>query len=507
MSSPSPASETPQPAGVLAYTRIARRRAVLILLTAVLVGAVAMGVSTLQAKRYEATAALLFRPAQAGQALADSRAAGVASDPYRDAATNVELVSLPEIARRAAGPLRSTTDDVAHHIRVQAKGQSDVVEIVADAPRAGVAQRLANTYASTFIGFRRETDRAGILETQRLVDRKRAELAPAERNGPRGRSLADRSDQLAVLASLQTGNAELVQSATLPSSPASPRPLRNGVLGAILGLVVGFVLAVARERLDRRLRDDEEIEGVAALPVLGRIANARSLKRTGRAALADLEPFRLLHANLRYRNVQQPIRSVLVTSPATEDGKSVVAANLAAAAASVGARALLIEADFHRPVMARRYELDPSVGLSSVAAGHVALGKAVQEVEVDVGDDGAAFAMQVLVAGTPPRSAADLLGSGGMARLLHQDTYGYDLVVIDTPPMAMVADAAPLVRDVDCVLLVARPGHTPARALRRLREQLADLGPSLLALVIDGIEEPDAVAHYAYERPSGRSGV
>ena len=98
---------------------------------------------------------------------------------------------------------------------------------------------LANTFVQAFIAYRRSVDLKAIRDTQDLVQRKLSTLTPQERNGPRGRALSASADQLAVLASLQTGNAEIAQQADVPSAPSSPKPIRNGLIGLIAGTLLG----------------------------------------------------------------------------------------------------------------------------------------------------------------------------------------------------------------------------------------------------------------------------
>jgi succinoglycan biosynthesis transport protein ExoP len=139
------------------------------------------------------------------------------------------------------------------------------------------------------------------------------------------------------------------------------------------------------ERLDRRLRDINELESTFSLPVLAGIPNSKGVggSRNG----APLEPhetesFRMLRTRLRYFNVDRDIRTVLITSAAAQDGKTTVAWHLALSTAESGSRALLLEADFHRPTVAERQNLQPLPGLAELLSGQASAEGALQHVDV-----------------------------------------------------------------------------------------------------------------------------
>src|SRR5205807_8470385 len=130
--------------------------------------------------------------------------------------------------------------------------QANVVSIVATDRNPQLAARIPNAFAAQYIAFRREADRSKVAGAQALVQRQIKNESPAARKSSEGKTLQNRADQLAILASLQTGNAELVQPAQVPSSPSSPQPKRDGILRGLLGLLLVVGLAFLLERRDRR---------------------------------------------------------------------------------------------------------------------------------------------------------------------------------------------------------------------------------------------------------------
>jgi capsular polysaccharide biosynthesis protein len=241
---------------------VVRRRLGVVFLCLLLTPAAALAVSLLQEKEYIAKASLLFRDPQFDQKLFGSTFVEESNDPAREAATNVELVSFEEVADRTARRLGRglSGEDVSDATEVEAEGQSDIVSISATARDPKFAASLANTFGEEYVDFRREADRSTIREAQQLVRRDLRGLSAKERRSGPGESLAGRLSQLGVLASLQTGNAELAERARPPDDPASPQPLRNAALGLVLGALLGLGLALLVDRLDRRLRDPKEVE-------------------------------------------------------------------------------------------------------------------------------------------------------------------------------------------------------------------------------------------------------
>ena len=192
---------------------------------------------------------------------------------------------------------------------------------------------MANGFAAEFIENRREADRRTIFEAQKLVE-EQIKTVKQRGDADRAGSLRDRAEQLYVLGSLQTGNAELVQRAERPDSPASPKPLRNTILGLLLGGILGVGLVLLRARLDRRLRTTEALEQAFSRPVLALVPVAKEIAAgtPARRSRAE-EAFSTLWTNLRYFNVTRKIDSVILSSTRSGDGKTTVALNLATAAA------------------------------------------------------------------------------------------------------------------------------------------------------------------------------
>ena len=174
----------------------------------------------------------------------------------------------------------------------------------------------------------------------------------------------------------------------MPTSPASPKPKRSAIIGGFAGLLLGFALALVREQLDRRLRGAKDLGDTFDLPILANVPTSRAFANQAGKGVESLPPaereaFQMLRANLRFLNTDKELRSVVVTSAASGDGKTTVALNLAMADASVGRNVLLIESDMRRPSIAKLLGLADVSGLATyLARPEVKLEDVVQRVPV-----------------------------------------------------------------------------------------------------------------------------
>lgn len=494
---------------------IVRHRAPLILLGGLLAGLAALGISLLQTPQYEAKASLLFRDPGFSQQFEGSQVLA-SGDPQRDAATNLSLVTLQSVADSTADDLNIglSGNDIAHRVSAKPEGESDVVTLTATDTDPEVAAQIVNAFAENYIGFRQSADRMRVRRARVMIQRDLDQLSPAEKAGRVGQSLAKEVSKLRALEALQTGNAELVQRAEVPTTQASPKPVRTTAIAALLGSLLGVAITVGLERLNRRIRTPRELEDVFGVPILTTIGLNKSLA-AGTAPIQELhheapEAFQMLRTRLRYFNVDRRIQSVLVTSPAPKDGKTTVSIRLALDAAASGLKTILIDADFHRSTVASRTGISSFPGLAEFLSGQSPLEDVIQSVDAgstpgvngDQPDD--RRHLSIIAAGPEPPNSVELMESKRMVGLLEQLTQEYDLVVIDTPPVSRVADAIPLLRHVDGVILVGRIGVTTRDEGTHLVEQLAALDAPVLGVVANGVAAWTYRSYYGYykEEPS-----
>jgi polysaccharide biosynthesis transport protein len=477
--------------------RIVRRRKWVVVQAVVLVPLLALGFSLTQEKEYTATATLLFRAAPSGPEEGET-----VIDPTREAATNGQLVGLPIVADKAAESLEGVSGaEVLEAVEVEPSAEADTAKIAATTPDPELSAAMANAYGGAYIDFRRAADRGQVQDAIDVAEASLEDLTPTEREGKEGAALNEQLDRLKLAQALQTGGAELVQPADVPSSPSSPQTKRNVLLGFILGALLGICLAALLERVDRRVRSVDELEEIYDVPILARIPRSQRLSRRKAEAIGpqtqEGEAFRVLRTNLRYFNLDNGVHSILVTSPEAGDGKSTVARTLAMTMAEMGDDVLFVEGDLRKGGELRGVTGGPASGLSNVLAG-----TPYEKVLIDVDVPGSgphSRTLTVLPSGPVPPNPSELLDSAQMRDLLIRLQERFAVVVIDSPALAAVSDALSLVPEVSAVVIVGGLGKTTRDAGRELGKQFALLGKKPIG-VIANFTEPERGKYSHYYR-------
>jgi capsular exopolysaccharide synthesis family protein len=481
--------------------RIIRRRKIIVLQALIGVPLIALALTLTQDKEYTATATLLFRetPAAVGEG-------GGVVDPTREAATNGELVALPVVAEEAAKSIGDTIPaaEILASVEVTPSSNADTAAIAATTTSPERSAQIANIYGSAYISFRREADRNQLQEPIELAEQRLEELSFAELQGPQGAALQRELNQLKLNQALQTGGAELVQRATAPSEPSSPDPVKNVMLGIVLGALLGFGLAALLERVDRRVRSSEEMEELYGLPLVGRIP--RSSRLAGNGAAQEIgaqtlegEAFRALRANLRYFSVDKQLKSILIVSPEEGDGKSTVARSLAMTMAEMGDHVVLVEADLRKGSAFKQVTGAPAPGLSNVLTG-APLESVLVHIGVQAPSHSTTRALAVLPSGPIPPNPSELLESQRMREVLATLHASYEIVILDSPALGAVSDALAIVPDASEIVIVGGLGKTTRDAARDLNKQFSLLDKKPIGVIVN-FAEAERAKYSHYYRP------
>ena len=400
------------------YIQIARRRwMTIVIVTLLTLGAAAL--FTLRVTPQYASSARLFistpesntDQAYSGGLFSQARVTSYAS-----------LLTGEEISRRVVDRLNldESPRDLSRQIDAVAEPETVVLSITVTDSGPERAQLLTQTISEEFVQYVKE------LET------------------PEGKTTAP-------------VKASIVDRATTPDEPVSPRPVRNLALAALLGLLVGAGIAVLRETLDTSISTPRELaEATNGAPLLGSInfdkdAPARPLITDLNTHAPRVESFRVLRTNLQFINVDSESKVFVVTSSVPEEGKSTTVCNLGLTLAHAGEKVVVLEADLRRPKAAEYLNLEGTVGVTTILTGRVRIDEALQS---------APWGLKVIAAGSIPPNPAELLQSAAMNTLLKDLRERFDIVIIDAPPLLPVTDAAILAARSDGAILISRHGRT-----------------------------------------------
>lgn len=289
-----------------------------------------------------------------------------------------------------------------------------------------------------------------------------------------------------------------VASAEVASAPYSPNTRLIAGTGLAAGILLAGIYAISREVFDTRVRSEKDLARVTTAPNLGSLD--RQQGRDGVTMVMRSAPhspaaeqFRRVATNLEFADVDNSVRSVVVTSALPGEGKSTTSINLALAMAERFQRVLLVDGDLRKPSIAEYCQIEGTVGLTSVLVGSASIDDAIRPW--------AQGAIDVLPSGAVPANPTQLIGSGAMAELSEALIARYDFVVFDSPPLLPVADSLMLAKLADGVVIVTRFKSTTRQQAAQAIQSLENVSARVFGLVLNGIKPSRTEAHYGYGAP------
>lgn len=492
-----------------AYLKAIRRRMPLILLLTGVVTAVAVVLSLAQTKEYEATSRVVLSQTDPINSIIES-SQPVNYDPEAARNTLVSLIKIEPVADRvkAAEGLNDSAGELLDKVTTEVESNSDIVLIKALDADPNTAADIANGFAEQYQLYRQDTVRASLNDAADVTRSNIERLSPEEQASEQGRDLRAELRQIEILAAAQRGGVEVAETADVPTDPAKPRPLLNGVLAFVLGFGFAVAIAVGIEFIDRRLKDEEDVENAFNLPVLATIPRParRSQTVVPGEDRGQFEGYSALATNLRFFELGPELESIMITSPGPAEGKTSVTLGTARALAALDLRVIAIEADLRRPAFGR-FGIGRGAGLSTVLAGVSDVDSSLIEVDastlsrVDGTPPARARTFHVLPAGPVPPNPQALLARPMMTHVIEDARAMADVVLVDVPPLGAVNDPVTLANLVDGVVLIAHLGRTTRDASRRTLQLLGNVDARLLGVVVTGAA-PGEGYYGAYTSPS-----
>jgi capsular exopolysaccharide synthesis family protein len=485
----------PTEASLRNYFHVITHRFVWLLAVVVLIVAIAVAFVAVQKKEYSATAQLLVQPASGSVPISGTQQTVTSTDVL----TELQLITSGPVKGQVIAKLGFTPKISAAQV-----GQTNEINLTATARSPVLAAKVANNYAQIFVAYQRTSALNAIIaaeqQLQLQITALDAQLKPLESGASPSAGttatisalagqeavLKEQLAQLQVAAAETPGGVEVVSPASPPTSPSSPKPVRDVGIALVIGLLIGLGAEFAVEYFDDKVYTKDEAErlsgGVQVLAIVPRVKSWTRPKRP--MLITEIEPFspvteayRSLRTALEFAGHDTPLKTILITSASGAEGKTSTVANLGVVLANAGERVVIVSCDLRRPRMGAFLGLSETRGFTSVLLGHEELKDVLQPVVNTPG-------LSLLGTGPIPPRPTEMLGSDKAADIFKRLATDFETVLIDSPPLLPVADPLVLSSYADAVLMVVMVGLTTRAEVDRASELLeqADAHPTGIVL-------------------------
>ena len=299
-------------------------------------------------------------------------------------------------------------------------------------------------------------------------------------------SLLQRTKDADISSERKSTNVRVVDEAVTPRGPISPNVQRDLTVSFGLSLFFAVGLAFLFEQLDNRIKTPTELKATVGVPFLGMIPTISKVKGSGDPLVSEdvpanfAEAFKSIRTNVLFSSAEEGMRSIVVTSAGPGEGKSVVSSNIAVALAQTGQRVLLVDADMRRPRIHEIFDGPQEPGLSNVLVGGMKPTEVIRRAKIS--------GLWILPAGHIPPNPAELLGSRRFLEFMMALETHFDWVVIDTPPVLVVADSSIVANQASGIVFVASADKTPRAAAKAAVIQLEAANAKVIGTVLNRVD-------------------
>lgn len=506
------------------YIELILTRKWIIIQAAIITAIVAVTFTLTQPPAYKSTAKIFIKGNQ-GESLFPESAAQFWSDPDRNIQNQIELIKASSVASKVVKSLGldTTASALANSIAANHLKGTDIIELSYTDIIPERARDIVNVYAKEYINSRREESirqlsvAIGQLKAK-IEDVKMEQLELAAKMSENDESLkrrlefelafsnqlysilAEKYETLRVDQTLKKGGAELYEPSQMQAAPINPSPARNGILGLIAGAFLGVGIAFLMEHIDNTIKTPEDVMKHFGLPTIGQIpsnefgkerwAPKESLIVSLHPKSSTSEAYRALRNNLKFLNPDGDTRTIMVASALPGVGKTTTVANLSAALAEIGYRVIIVCCDLRKPNLHKIFGVTNDIGTTNVLIGDLPVDDVLKDTEVS--------GLQIIPSGPIPPVPSDLLNSPNMSKLINECRARANFVIIDTPPVLLVTDAAILATAVDGIIVIASAGKTTFEAAKQFKNTFEKTGARLLGVVLNHIDTISRYGNYYY---------
>lgn len=412
--------------------------------------------------------------------------------------------------------LASTPDDIAKRLNVETIPNTELLEITAESESPALAMQIANMLGDLLIEQREAlytgaggspkdflSDQLAIVEQNLAEDRGRLQTLLDE-GGISAGTIDDLSariqvqeetyaillreyDRARLAEAARANSVSIVEPASIPESPSKPEFVLNLFSAVLIGLSGGVALAILFESLDTTIHSPEDLEAVTELPLLGSIPrmklpakyrNSPVLIRSGNHSRSS-EAFRVLRTNISSMLANTNTKTLLIASAEPQAGKSTVLANLAMAMAHAGRTVVMIDSDFRAPQLHQLFGRPNTWGLSNLITQPSQAGAVLEQSKTPFAG------LYLITSGPSPLNPAERISSLKLTASIEELRRDVDMVLLDSPAILDVADAASLARMADGVVLVVSEGKTNEKRLHKAIDQMRRAGATPVGVVLN----------------------
>jgi succinoglycan biosynthesis transport protein ExoP len=501
------------------YGQILNRRKWTIIIILVVAVGLAVTYDSVSTKKYTATAQLELTPqlSQTVQQAVNSQTIA----PLVDVPTAIQVIQSNSVELAVQKTVPNAPPVTAKEVLLTA-----VVTVSVTATSAKLAVDAANAYANDYISLQTTQTVSALNNAEQIVQSHVANLttqvqslqqqintsgtAPLGQQQSLQTQLAAAQTQLTgyqtqlsqyqFAAQLVTGGGQVIGKATAPGKPSSPKPTTDIVLGVVIGLIIGIGVALLREYYDESIRTMVDLERVTrGIPTLGLVPAIGDWRSDGEPYLVSekaptsppSEAYRSLRTAIQFLGLERDISTLLFTSPSAAEGKTTTMANMATTMAHAGQSVVMVCCDLRRPRIHQFFGLSNQIGFTSVLLGTATLDQALQPAPGIPG-------LYLLASGPTPPNPSELLSDPRCKAVLDQLAQRADIVLVDSPPVLPVTDAAVLATQVDGVVLVTSVGSSSRKDVARAIDVLGRVNAPLVGAVLNRASESDSYAYYRY---------
>ncbi len=297
-----------------------------------------------------------------------------------------------------------------------------------------------------------------------------------------------KKDSQYALAGFKANNITIQDRAEVPIKPVRPKKMLNIALAIIVGMFGGLGLAYFMEYLDDSIRSTDEIEKITGWPILGnvpKIGGKEEYREAEKDLFVDVKPrdpiseiYRIVRTRILFSSTDEhQVRCIFVTSPGPQEGKTTTLCNIGIAMAQNKKKVLLIDADMRRPRLHDIFNKPNEIGLSSILSGQAILSEALQSTGIE--------GLSIISGGIVPVNPSELLAGNKTKELIIKAKEQFDFIIFDTPPIAMLTDAAIIAGAVDGAVIVIESGKTSKRTLTRVHNLLEHAKTRIIGMVLN----------------------